>query len=140
MKTCILSALVAAVVMAEDSPTMQSSEARRDMAAFRDHRPSHPVYIYAPHFTFHEDPTLRSYVDSTLVDVDRRDLPSWSVWLAANTSVKTRTTRKAKTLHKNLITHAELNLLTKQFVILCVFVLGSPRLGLPVESCVSRLG
>ncbi|CAK4616758.1 unnamed protein product, partial [Aphanomyces euteiches] len=25
--------------------------------------------------------------------------PSWSVWLAANTSVKTRTTRKAKTLH-----------------------------------------
>ncbi|CAK4104286.1 unnamed protein product [Aphanomyces euteiches] len=61
--------------MAEDSPTMQSSEARRDMAAFRDHRPSHPVYIYAPHFTFHEDPTLRSYVDSTLVDVDRRDLP-----------------------------------------------------------------
>ncbi|KAH9071238.1 hypothetical protein Ae201684P_007396 [Aphanomyces euteiches] len=75
MKTCILSALVAAVVMAEDSPTMQSSEARRDMGAFRDHRPSHPVYIYAPHFTFHEDPTLRSYVDSTLVDVDRRDLP-----------------------------------------------------------------
>ncbi|KAG9406247.1 hypothetical protein AC1031_002588 [Aphanomyces cochlioides] len=80
MKTCILSALVAAVVMAEgsaDSPTMQSSQehARRDMAAFRDHRPSHPVYIYAPHFTFHEDPTLRSYVDSTLVDVDRRDLP-----------------------------------------------------------------
>ncbi|KAH9071245.1 hypothetical protein Ae201684P_013728 [Aphanomyces euteiches] len=58
MKTCILSALVAAVVMAEDSPTMQSSEARRDMAAFRDHHP-----------------TLRSYVDSTLVDVDRRDLP-----------------------------------------------------------------
>ena len=80
MKTCILSALVAAVVMAEgsaDSPTMQSSQehARADLAAFRDHRPSHPVYIYAPHFTFHEDPTLRSYVDSTLVDVDRRDLP-----------------------------------------------------------------
>ncbi|KAH9071274.1 hypothetical protein Ae201684P_007432 [Aphanomyces euteiches] len=49
--------------MAEDSPTMQSSEARRDMAAFRDHRPSHPT------------PRLRSYVDSTLVDVDRRDLP-----------------------------------------------------------------
>ena len=78
MKTFILSALVAAVVMAEgsaDSPTMQQEHARGDMAAFRDHRPSHPVYIYAPHFTFHEDPTLRSYVDSTLVDVDRRDLP-----------------------------------------------------------------
>ncbi|KAH9071328.1 hypothetical protein Ae201684P_013712 [Aphanomyces euteiches] len=122
MKTCILSALLAAVVMAEDSPTMQSSEARRDMAAFRDHRPSHPVYIYAPHFTFHEDPRCVRMSTRRWSTWIAAIFPSWSVWLAANTSVKTRTTRKAKTLHKNLITHAELNLLTNSllsYVFLC---------------------
>ncbi|KAH9075427.1 hypothetical protein Ae201684P_004107 [Aphanomyces euteiches] len=74
MKTCILSALVAAVVMAEDSPTMQSSEARRDMAAFRDHRPSHPST-----FMRHISPSTKTHVAFVCrLDVgrrDRRDLP-----------------------------------------------------------------
>ncbi|KAH9071311.1 hypothetical protein Ae201684P_013695 [Aphanomyces euteiches] len=70
MKTCILSALVAAVVMAEDSPTMQSSEARRDMAAFRDHRPSHPS-TFMHNFTFHE--THVAFV--CRLDVGRRGSP-----------------------------------------------------------------
>ncbi|KAH9071261.1 hypothetical protein Ae201684P_007419 [Aphanomyces euteiches] len=37
--------------------------------------PPTPSTFMRHNFTFHEDPTLRSYVDSTLVDVDRRDLP-----------------------------------------------------------------
>ncbi|KAH9071318.1 hypothetical protein Ae201684P_013702 [Aphanomyces euteiches] len=119
MKTCILSALVAAVVMAEDSPTMQSSEARRDMAASVTIVPP-PVYIYAPHFTFHEDPRCVRMSTRRWSTWIAAIFQSWSVWLAANTSVKTRTTRKAKTLHKNLITRRA-QLVNKQFVILCVF-------------------
>ncbi|KAH9071352.1 hypothetical protein Ae201684P_013736 [Aphanomyces euteiches] len=110
MKTCILSALVAAVVMAEDSPTMQSSEARRDMAAFRDHRPSHPVYIYAPHFTFHEDPRCVRMSTRRWSTWIAAIFPSWSVWLAPIHPSRQGRQGKRRRLHKNLITHAELNL------------------------------
>ncbi|CAK4073482.1 unnamed protein product [Aphanomyces euteiches] len=80
MKTCILSALVAAVAMAEgsaDSPTMQSSQelTRGDMAAFRDRRPSYPLYIYSPRYNFALRPDMASYVGSSIfkANIKRQD-------------------------------------------------------------------
>ncbi|KAG9406266.1 hypothetical protein AC1031_002593 [Aphanomyces cochlioides] len=65
MKLFTLSAIAILSTLAEgtaDAPTAPSHEStqvsqediarpfRLDMTGFRDHRPSHPVYIYAPHF------------------------------------------------------------------------------------------
>ncbi|KAH9071351.1 hypothetical protein Ae201684P_013735 [Aphanomyces euteiches] len=72
MKTCILSALVAAVVMAEDSPTMQSSEARRDMA------PSVTIVPPTPStFMRHISPSTKT---PRCVRMSTR---RWSTWIAA---------------------------------------------------------
>ncbi|KAG9405352.1 hypothetical protein AC1031_004460 [Aphanomyces cochlioides] len=72
MKIIVLFALVALVALAEKavddslspqetiddkSDSSQEMKYMKDMTGFRDHRPSHPVYIYAPHFDIPIDST-----------------------------------------------------------------------------------